>query len=287
MTGFVRIVEVAPRDGLQNEKVHVPASAKIALIDALSATGVGVIEAASFVSPRAVPQLADGAGVMAGIARTPGVAYAALVPSMKGYEAACAAGADEIAVFAAATETFSARNINCTIAESFERFRPILAAAAQDRMRVRGYISCVTDCPYEGPVAPAAVARLAETLIAMGCYEVSLGDTIGKGTPATVSAILEAALAVAPPDRLAGHFHDTGGNALANVEVGLAHGLRSFDAAAGGLGGCPFAPGAPGNLDTVALVAMLHRDGWRTGVDEAALAAAARLARQTVGRTPA
>jgi hydroxymethylglutaryl-CoA lyase len=236
VTEAVRIVEVAPRDGLQNEKVHVPVAAKIALIDALSATGVSVIEAASFVSPRAVPQLADGAEVMGGIARHAGVAYAALVPNMTGYERA---RADEVAVFAAATETFSARNINCTVAESLERFRPVLAAAARDGIRVRGYVSCVTDCPYEGPVAPAAVARLTEDLLALGCYEVSLGDTIGRGTPATVAAMLDAVLDIAPPARLAGHFHDTGGAALANVEVSLDRGLRSFDAAAGGLGGVP------------------------------------------------
>jgi hydroxymethylglutaryl-CoA lyase len=286
VTEAVRIVEVAPRDGLQNENVHVPVAAKIALIDALSATGVSVIEAASFVSPRAVPQLADGAEVMAGIARRPGVAYAALVPNMTGYERARAARADEVAVFAAATETFSARNINCTVAESLERFRPVLAAAARDGMAVRGYVSCVTDCPYEGPVAPVAVARLTEDLLALGCYEVSLGDTIGRGTPATVAAMLDAVLAVVPPDRLAGPFHDTGGAALANVEVSLARGLRSFDAAAGGLGGCPFAPGAPGNLGTLALVRRLHELGYHTGVDEARLEAAARLARATVGRPP-
>jgi hydroxymethylglutaryl-CoA lyase len=266
--------------------VRVPVAAKIALIDALSASGLSVIEAASFVSPRAVPQLADGAEVMAGIARRPGVAYAALVPNMTGYERARAARADEVAVFAAATETFSARNINCTVAESLERFRPVLAAAARDGIRVRGYVSCVTDCPYEGPVAPVAVARLTEDLLALGCYEVSLGDTIGRGTPATVAAMLDAVLAVAPPDRLAGHFHDTGGAALANVEVSLARGLRSFDAAAGGLGGCPFAPGAPGNLGTLALVRRLHELGYHTGVDEARLEAAARLARATVGRPP-
>jgi hydroxymethylglutaryl-CoA lyase len=228
-----------------------------------------------------VPQLADGAEVMAGIARRPGVAYAALVPNMTGYERA---RADEVAVFAAATETFSARNINCTVAESLERFRPVLAAAARDGIRVRGYVSCVTDCPYEGPVAPAAVARLTEDLLALGCYEVSLGDTIGRGTPAAVAAMLDAVLAIVPAERLAGHFHDTGGNALANVGICLDWGLRSFDAAAGGLGGCPFAPGAPGNLDTLALVRRLHELGYETGVDEARLEAAARLARETVGR---
>jgi hydroxymethylglutaryl-CoA lyase len=286
VTSAVRIVEVAPRDGLQNEKVHVPVAAKIALIDALSATGVSVIEAASFVSPRAVPQLADGAEVMAGIARRPGVAYAALVPNMTGYERARAARADEVAVFAAATETFSARNINCSVAESLERFRPVLAAATRDGIAVRGYISCVTDCPYEGPVAPVAVARLTEDLLALGCYEVSLGDTIGRGTPATVAAMLDAVLAVAPPDRLAGHFHDTAGTALASVEVSLARGLRSFDAAAGGLGGCPFAPGAPGNLGTLDMVRRLHELGYDTGVDEGRLEAAAHLARTTVGRPP-
>jgi hydroxymethylglutaryl-CoA lyase len=193
---------------------------------------------------------------------------------------------DEVAVFAAATETFSARDINCTVAESLERFRPVLAAAARDGIKVRGYVSCVTDCPYEGPVDPAAVARLTEDLLTLGCYEVALGDTIGRGTPATVAAMLDAVLTVAAPDRLAGHFHDTGGSALANVEVSLARGLRSFDAAAGGLGGCPFAPGAPGNLGTLDLVRRLHELGYDTGVDEARLEAAARLARTTIGRPP-
>lgn len=284
MTGTVRIVEVAPRDGLQNEKVHVPVEVKIALIDALSATGVPVIEAASFVSPRAVPQLADGAEVMAGITRAPGVAYAALVPNLRGYQRARAAGVDEVAVFAAATEGFSRANINCTIAESLARFAPVIEAAAADGVRVRGYISCVTDCPYDGRVAPAAVARLADRLLAMGCYEVSLGDTIGRGSPATVGAMLDAVLAVAPAGRLAGHFHDTGGTALANVAASLERGIATFDAAAGGLGGCPYAPGAPGNLNTLALVGRLHELGYRTGVDEGRLEAAGRLAREIVGR---
>lgn len=275
----VRIYEVGPRDGLQNEARMVPAADKIALVDLLSAAGLRSIEVSSFVSARWVPQMADAAEVFAGIARAPGVVYAALTPNLRGFEAALAAGADEVAVFASASETFSKRNINATIAESLGRFAPVAEAAAANGVRLRGYVSCVTDCPFEGPVAPAAVAEVAGRLFGLGCAEVSLGDTIGRGTPETVAAMLEAALAQAPADRLAGHFHDTGGRALANIETCLGHGLTTFDAAVGGLGGCPYAPGAPGNVATEAVAARMAALGHATGVDLERLAAAAAFAR--------
>lgn len=275
----VTIYEVGPRDGLQNEARPIPTADKIRLVDLLSGAGLRRIEVTSFVSPRWVPQLADAAEVLAGIRRAPGVAYAALAPNLKGFEAARAAGVDEVAIFAAASESFSRRNINATIAESLERFAPVAEAAAAAGISLRGYVSCVTDCPYEGAIAPAAVASVAARLLALGCHEVSLGETLGRGAPERVAAMLEAVLEVAPPDRLAGHFHDTGGRALANVEVGLAHGLRVFDAAAGGLGGCPYAPGAAGNLATEALAARLAELGHATGVDPARLAEAGAFAR--------
>ncbi len=278
MNDHVRIFEMAPRDGLQNEKRFVPTQDKIRLIDLLSRCGFDRIEATSFVSPRWVPQLADAAEVMAGIVRHPGVGYAALVPNLKGYEAARAARVDEVAVFASASEGFSRKNINCSIAESLDRFGPVLAAAASDGVAVRGYVSCVTDCPYDGPVAPAAVAHVAGELIAMGCYEVSLGDTIGHATPATTMAMLDAVLGAAPAERLAGHYHDTMGQALGNIEVSLQAGLRTFDAAVGGLGGCPYAPGAKGNVDTLAVDSLLRRLGFATGLDVDLLEQAAVLA---------
>ncbi|CDX36106.1 Hydroxymethylglutaryl-CoA lyase, mitochondrial [Mesorhizobium sp. SOD10] len=278
MGEFVRIFEMSARDGLQNEGRLVPAAEKIRLIDMLSDSGLQKIEATSFVSPRWVPQMADAASVMAGIRRAPGVVYAVLVPNLKGYEAARAANADEIAVFASASETFSHKNINCSIAESIERFRPVLAAAAADAIPVRGYVSCVTDCPYEGPVPPAAPIRVAAELLAMGCYEISLGDTIGLGTPTSIAAMLDAVLEEVPVGRLAGHYHDTGGRALDNILISLEKGLRTFDAAVGGLGGCPFALGAKGNADTVAVAAMLSSRGFETGLDMERLEEAARFA---------
>lgn len=281
------IYEVGPRDGLQNEARPIATADKIRLIDMLSATGLARIEATSFVSPRWVPQLADAAEVMAGIARRPGVAYAVLAPNMKGFEAALAAGADEVAVFAAASETFSRRNVNATIAESLARFRPVADAAAAAGIPLRGYVSCVTDCPFEGPVAPAAVASVTERLLALGCREVSLGETIGRGTPGKVAAMLEAVREVAAADRLAGHFHDTAGRALENVETAIGFGLTVFDAAAGGLGGCPYAPGAAGNLATEALALRLAELGHVTGVDQARLVAAARFARSLRGAAAA
>ena len=279
MAERVTLYEVGPRDGLQNEPAPIAAQAKIALIDRLSGCGFTHIEVASFVSPRWVPQMADGAAVLAGIARRPGTVYAALAPNLQGFEAARAAGADEIAVFAAASETFSRRNVNGSIAESFARFAPVAAAARAAGLPLRGYVSCVTDCPFEGRVAPNAVAAVAAQLIELGCREVSLGDTIGQGTPERVGAMLAAVCAVAGPERLAGHFHDTAGRALANIEVALAAGLRVFDAACGGLGGCPFAPGAPGNVATERVAARLTALGFETGLDRGKLADAGRFAR--------
>ena len=279
MDAHVEIYEVGPRDGLQNEARAIPAAEKVALVDALSGCGFRRIEAASFVSPKWVPQMADAAEVMAGIARAPGVAYAALTPNLRGWEGARAAGADEVAVFASASEGFSRANLNASIAESLERFAPVVAAARAARVPVRGYVSCVVECPYDGPVPPGAVARVAEALAGMGCTEISLGDTIGRGAPEAVDAMLSAVTAVLPPGRLAGHFHDTGGRALENVDVGLAHGLRVFDAAVGGLGGCPYAPGAAGNVATEAVLAHLAARGYETGLDAARVAAAAEMAK--------
>jgi len=278
MADRVEIFEVGPRDGLQNEPRLIPAARKIALIDCLSRAGFRRIEVASFVSPKWVPQMADGAEVLAGIVRAPGVRYAALTPNMQGFERAMAARADEIAIFASASEGFSRANLNATIAESLDRFAPVARGAAQAGLPVRGYVSCVTDCPYDGPVPPGKVARVAAALFALGCYEVSLGDTIGAGTPETVSAMLAAVRDVADPARLAGHFHDTSGRALDNIEVSLDHGLRVFDAAVGGLGGCPFAPGAAGNVATGAVHARLTELGHDTGLDSGILEEAAAMA---------
>jgi hydroxymethylglutaryl-CoA lyase len=278
LTEFVEIVEVGPRDGLQNEARAIPVAEKIALIDCLSEAGFRRIEVASFVSPRWVPQMAGSGEVLAGIKRAPGVRYAALTPNLRGFDDALAAGADEVAVFGSASEGFSRANINASIAESLERFRPVMAAAHAAGISVRGYVSCVTDCPYDGPVAPADVARVAGELFAMGCFEVSLGDTIGRGTPERVDAMLASVLEVAPAAALAGHFHDTSGRALENVAVALARGLRIFDAAIGGLGGCPYAPGAAGNVATGALADFLAASGYGHGLDGDILARAASMA---------
>lgn len=270
----VRIFEVGPRDGLQNEKAIIATADKIRLIDLLSDTGLTHIEAASFVSPKWVPQMANSAEVMAGIAREPGVRYAALTPNVKGYERARDAGVDEVAVFAAASETFSQKNINCSIAESLARFEPLMAMAKADALPVRGYVSCVVACPYEGEIAPQAAADVVARLFELGCYEVSLGDTIGAGTPETIAAMLEAVLKRAPVERLAGHYHDTGDRALANIETSLTLGLAAFDSAVGGLGGCPYAPGAKGNVATGLVVRRLTQLGIETGVDLDRLGAA-------------
>lgn len=275
----VELFEVGPRDGLQNEKRMIPTADKIALVDLLSRAGFRRIEVASFVSPRWVPQMADSADVLAGISRASGVRYAALAPNLRGYEGARDARADEVAVFASASEGFSKANLNCTIAESFERFAPILDAARADGIPVRGYVSCVTDCPFDGPVDPGAVARVADHLRASGCYEISLGDTIGQGRPETIAAMLQSVLGVVPAGMLAGHYHDTAGRALDNIAVSLEHGLRVFDTAVGGLGGCPYAPGAAGNVATESVLAMLAGRGIETGLDAGLIAQAADMAR--------
>ncbi|MBT3556877.1 MAG: hydroxymethylglutaryl-CoA lyase [Rhodospirillales bacterium] len=271
------LFEVGPRDGLQNQSAKIATDRKVALINLLSQCGLTRIEATAFVSPKWVPQLADAAEVLAGINRKPGIRYAALTPNLKGYERAHKADADEVAVFAAASEGFSQKNINCSIAESLERFEPVMAAANKDGIPVRGYVSCVVACPYDGPVAPSQVARVAESLLNMGCYEISLGDTIGSGNPETVAAMLEAVVSVVPPDKLAGHFHDTGDNALGNIEESLRFDLRTFDTAVGGLGGCPYAHGAKGNVDTRAVAQRLAELGFDTGVDTLKLAEAEHL----------
>ncbi|MBN7785544.1 hydroxymethylglutaryl-CoA lyase [Ponticoccus gilvus] len=278
MSGAVEIFEVGPRDGLQNEARMIPASEKVALVDCLSRAGFRRIECASFVSPKWVPQMADSDAVLAAIARAPGVSYAALTPNLKGLERAIAARADEVAIFGSASEGFSRANINASVAESLERFGPVVEAARAAGLPVRGYVSCVVECPYDGAVAPGAVARVVAALRDLGCYEVSLGDTIGRGTPEAVDAMLAAVLGEIGADRLAGHFHDTAGRALDNVEVSLARGLRVFDAAVGGLGGCPYAPGAAGNVATEAVAERLAALGYETGLDGAVLAEAARMA---------
>lgn len=280
MSEFVEIFEVGPRDGLQNEKRLIPAAEKIALVDALSAAGFARIEMASFVSPKWVPQMADGAEVLAGIRRAGGVRYAALVPNMKGFDAAVAAGVDEIAIFGAASEGFSKANINATIDESLERFRPVVKAARHIDLPVRGYVSCVTDCPYDGKVDPAQVASVADALFSMGCYEVSLGDTIGAATPDSIARMLLKVRDVVPVGRLAGHYHDTHGRALDNIDASLSLGVRVFDAAVGGLGGCPYAPGAAGNVATEAVARHLKVLGYETGLDLDAVEAAAAMARR-------
>jgi hydroxymethylglutaryl-CoA lyase len=263
----VKIVDVGPRDGLQNEPRSVPAAVKIELIERLAEAGVPVVEATAFVSPKWVPQMADGAEVMRGIARKPGVSYPVLVPNMKGFEAAMAAGADEIAVFGAASETFSQKNINCSIAESLERFAPVIEAAKDRNVKVRGYISCVVGCPYEGEVKPKVVAEVARRLFAMGCYEISLGDTIGVGTPGRMRQMLAAVARDVPVKRMAVHFHDTYGQALANIYAALEEGVHVVDSSVAGLGGCPYAKGASGNVATEDVIYMLDGLGIETGVD--------------------
>ena len=278
MGEYVEIFEVGPRDGLQNEKRAIPVAEKIALTDLLSRAGFRRIECASFVSPKWVPQMAASDEVMAGITRAPGVRYAGLTPNLKGYAAAKAAKVDEIAVFATASEGFARANTNATVAEALARSREVAEAARADGMPVRGYISCVTDCPYEGKVAPEAVARAAEALRDMGVYELSLGDTIGHGTPESIAAMLDAVLEVLPAGKLAGHYHDTNGRAVENIAVSLEKGLRVFDAAVGGLGGCPYAPGAKGNVATEKVHDWLLTHGWETGLDRAVIGEAAAMA---------
>jgi hydroxymethylglutaryl-CoA lyase len=285
MTEKVTICEVSPRDGLQNEPVFVPTSDKVRLIDLLSASGLRYIEAASFVSPKWVPQMADGKDVMAGIARRNGVVYSALVPNLQGYENALMAGADEIAVFASASETFSRKNINSRIDESLVRYGEICTRAKAGGISVRGYVSCVVACPYEGPVAPQVVASVAKTLLMMGCREVSLGDTIGVASPDQINALLDVVLVDIPAAELAGHFHDTSGRALDCIRAALERGLRVFDASVDGAGGCPFAPGAKGNVATEEVADMLEAEGLATGIDRRALAEASNFMAHILGRT--
>jgi hydroxymethylglutaryl-CoA lyase len=263
----VRIVEVGPRDGLQNEKREVPTKVKLELIERLADAGLPAVEATAFVSPKWVPQMADHTEVLEGIRRRPGVSYPVLTPNLKGFQAAHAAGATEVAIFGAASEAFSQKNINCSIAESLERFRPVAEAAIRAGVKVRGYISCVLGCPYEGEVAPQRAAEVAGALYDMGCYEVSLGDTIGVGTPGKAKAMIEAVAKRVPLAKLAGHYHDTYGQALANIYASLELGVATFDSSVAGLGGCPYAKGASGNVATEDVVYMLHGLGIRTGVD--------------------
>lgn len=284
MPAEVRIVEVGPRDGLQNERVDIGTAAKVELIDRLSGTGLRSIEATAFVSPKWVPQMADAAEVLAGIQRTAGIAYPVLVPNEQGYARARDAGADEVAVFTAASEAFNLRNTNASIAQSLERFAPVLERARADGVRVRGYVSTVLGCPYQGEVPLADVVRVARSLHAMGCYEISLGDTIGVGTPAKARAMLRAVAAEVPMAALAIHFHDTYGQALANVLACLEDGVAVVDSAVSGAGGCPYAKGASGNVASEDVVYMLHGLGIRTGVDLPLLAETGRWLAGLLGR---
>ena len=263
----VRLIEVGPRDGLQNEATPISVADKVQLVDALTDAGLGYIEVGSFVSPKWVPQMAGSAEVFAKIRRKPGVVYGALAPNLRGFEDAVAAGVKEVAVFAAASEAFSQRNINCSISESLARFEPIIEAAKQHGISVRGYVSCVLGCPYEGHVSAQQVAAVAKELYAMGCYEVSLGDTIGTGTPTATRAMFEAVTADVPREKLAGHFHDTYGQALVNIYASLQEGIAVFDSSIAGLGGCPYAKGASGNVATEDVLYMLNGMGIETGID--------------------
>jgi hydroxymethylglutaryl-CoA lyase len=280
----VRLVEVGPRDGLQNEAVPVSVSDKLQLVHDLAEAGVSYIEAGSFVSPKWVPQMAGSAELFAGLLRKPGVTYAALAPNLRGFEDALAAGVQEVAVFAAASEAFSQRNINCSISESLDRFLPVMEAARLHGITVRGYVSCVLGCPYEGTVAPKQVASVANELYAMGCYEVSLGDTIGTGTPSATRALFDVVAGQIPRGKLAGHFHDTYGQALANIYASLLEGIQVFDSSVAGLGGCPYAKGATGNVASEDVVYLLNGLGIETGIDLDKLIAAGQRVSDTLGR---
>ena len=286
MSDSVRIVEVGPRDGLQNEKTPVSVADRIAFIEALIGAGLHTVEVGAFVSPKAIPQMVDSDQVLRGVDHHPDSEFHVLVPNEKGYEAARAAGAKVIAVFASASEGFSRANINCSVAESIERFKPVVARAKADGVKVRGYISCVLGCPFDGEVKPQAVANVADMLWELGCYEISLGDTIGVGTPLKAKALLRAVASTMPIAHLAMHFHDTYGQALANLYAGMEEGVRVIDSAAGGLGGCPYAPGATGNVATEDVVYMLEGMGIATGVDMAKLVAASNTISRLIGRAP-
>jgi hydroxymethylglutaryl-CoA lyase len=286
MSDSVRIVEVGPRDGLQNETTPIGVEHRIAFIEALLGAGLRTVEVGAFVSPKAIPQMVNSDAVLRGVDHHPGSEFHVLVPNEKGYEAARAAGAKVIAVFASASEGFSRANINCTVAESIERFKPVLARAQAEGVRVRSYISCVLGCPFDGEVKPQAVVDVARTLSDLGCYEVSLGDTIGVGTPVEARQLLRAVAGSVPMAKLAMHFHDTYGQALANLYAGMEEGCRVIDSAAGGLGGCPYAPGATGNVGTEDVVYMLEGMGIATGVDMARLLAATNAISRLLGRPP-
>jgi len=279
-----KIVEVGPRDGLQNEAQTIALASKVHLIDDLAHAGNKVIEAGSFVNPKWVPQMADSEQVFAAIKRHTGVSYAALTPNLRGFERALAAGASEVAIFAAASEAFSQKNINCSISESLKRFEAVMSAAADNSVPVRGYVSCVLGCPYEGDIKPTVVDTVAGALLEMGCYEVSLGDTIGTGTAGSMANLLNTLLAKYEPDLLAVHCHDTYGQALSNILVALQHGVSTIDASVAGLGGCPYAKGASGNVATEDLVYMLNGLGIETGLDLTALIAAGNRISNTLGR---
>jgi hydroxymethylglutaryl-CoA lyase len=286
MSDAVRIVEVGPRDGLQNEKTPISVADRIAFIEGLIAAGLHTVEVGAFVSPKAIPQMVGSDRVLSGVNHIAGAEFHVLVPNEKGYEASQAAGAKVIAVFASASEGFSRANINCSVSESIERFKPVVARAMADGIKVRGYISCVLGCPFDGEVRPQAVVDVARTLWGLGCYEVSLGDTIGVGTPLKARQLLRAVAGSVPMEKLAMHFHDTYGQALANLYAGMEEGARVIDSAAGGLGGCPYAPGATGNVATEDVVYMLEGMGIRTGVDMPKLLAATNAVSQLIGRPP-
>ncbi|WP_312854338.1 hydroxymethylglutaryl-CoA lyase [Paludibacterium denitrificans] len=287
MQEHITIVEVGPRDGLQNEQQPISTATKLELIQRLAASGLTHIEAGAFVSPKWVPQMADSANVLRALPQDGAVAYPVLVPNEQGLDAALAAGAREIAIFAAASESFSQRNIHASIAESLRRFEPVCARALAEGIKVRGYVSCVVGCPYEGAIAPAQVAQVARALHDMGCYEISLGDTVGVGTPNTVLTMLDAVSLQVPVAQLAGHFHDTYGMAIANVYASLRAGLRTFDASVAGLGGCPYARGASGNVATEDVVYLLHGLGYHTGIDLTRLTDTAQFIAHALGREPA
>jgi hydroxymethylglutaryl-CoA lyase len=287
MSDTVRIFEVGPRDGLQNEKTPVSVADRIAFIEALLDAGLRTIEVGAFVSPKAIPQMVNSDQVLRGISHRTDGEFEVLVPNEKGYNAAHAAGAREIAVFAATSESFSRANINCSIAESIERFKPVMARAKADDIKVRGYVSCVLGCPYEGEIKPQAVVDVVKALWSLGCYEISLGDTIGVGTPLKSRQLLRAVAGAVPIAKLAMHFHDTYGQALANLYAGMEEGARVIDSAAGGLGGCPFAPGATGNVATEDVVYMLEGTGIKTGIDMGKLVAATNQISKLIGRAPA